>query len=185
MFSYLSTLSAISDKVSAFDCELQKVYTDIPYIYKKNLLFACLPILSIAFICLYWMCFHNLVLRRFQKLEPLNFQSVSARVVLTSWVMLFFAQSTLSKQAFQIFTCKTLAEEYSPTDLKYLQEDLNVSCYTPDHFAWMFSLGLITMIVYALGIPLGALWLLLRYSIYIYVHNFVNLLPYVDLLQCL
>ena len=43
-----------------------------------------------------------------------------------------------------------------------LQGDLEVCCNDPESLAWMFGLGLPGVAVYALGIPLGMMWLLVR-----------------------
>ncbi len=75
-----------------------------------------------------------------KKREPLGIEARVARALLSVWVTLFFLQPTLSKQAFQLFTCVPLSRAISSkTKDRYLADDMSVQCFTPSHFGWMIG----------------------------------------------
>ena len=80
--------------------------------------------------------------------------------MLFSWcfIKILLSQSTLSKHAFQIFTCKQLGDAGF-----FLLEDLTVPCYDTNHIFAMLTLGATCLLLYAFGIPLTALYLLRKY----------------------
>ena len=80
--------------------------------------------------------------------DPLAVAKSSATGVAV--VALFLLQPTLVKQFSVLFSCERMGA--AAGDL-FLKEDLEVRCYTPEHWAIILSLGLPLLVCYVIGIP--------------------------------
>jgi len=67
-------------------------------------------------------------------------------------VTLFLLQPTLVKQFAVLFSCSQMGA--ASGDI-FLKENLEVRCYTPEHWVIILSLGLPLLICYVIGIPAG------------------------------
>ena len=76
----------------------------------------------------------------------------------TVLVVLFLVYPSVSATMLSVFNCKDIHGE------AYLDADIQIVCYTTMHklFMVMAAFG---MMMYALGIPLGFLWLLYKYQV--------------------
>ena len=72
-------------------------------------------------------------------------------------VILFLAHPTLTRTGLKLFTCSRDLDGRS-----FLIGDFAVECYTEGHLKWALTLGLGMCFVYALGIPLLAMYVLFR-----------------------
>ena len=87
--------------------------------------------------------------------ERHKLQSHMMRTVL---VVLFLVYPSLSAKMLSVFNCKDIHGQ------SYLIGDILLACYTTEHNLYM-SLAAIGMAVYAIGIPLGFLWLMFYYQV--------------------
>jgi len=75
--------------------------------------------------------------------------------ILSVVVLMFMTHPNISQWTFLVFTCEELE-----TGRWFLQEDLDTECGTPIHFMWEMACGLPFMLLYTIGIPGTALYLL-------------------------
>jgi hypothetical protein len=73
----------------------------------------------------------------------------------------FFMHPTLTEQTFTLFSCKQLGVG---DDDFYLTQDMQIRCYTPEHIAWMITLGIPMLVVYVVGIPFFVFYLLHKHQ---------------------
>ena len=79
------------------------------------------------------------------------------RFVVTMIVVLFLAHFTLTKSALKMFSCRELVDGIPGT---YLLSDLSVRCDAPLSVGWMLGVGVPGFIVWGLGIPIAAYYVL-------------------------
>ena len=78
---------------------------------------------------------------------------------------MFLFQSLLIQKAFVLFRCMGLTAAdptHEESQLRYLIEDLNIECYTDSHNWWRLTLGSTMIVVYVIGIPFFAWFVLFR-----------------------
>jgi len=64
-------------------------------------------------------------------------------------------QPALTKVVFGLFACQKLED-----GTQWVRRDMQVGCYSPTHMRWLFYIGIPGVLLYPLGIPLGAALLL-------------------------
>jgi predicted outer membrane repeat protein len=78
-------------------------------------------------------------------------------------VCLFLVHPNIANQAFSLFNCKNIGLEDNRVDnALYLLADLSQQCYSSTHLTWLLAVGLPMMVLWVIGIPLGAFFLLVR-----------------------
>ena len=81
-------------------------------------------------------------------------------------VLLFLIYPTIVGEIFNLFSCTILGTSIdsnnNPVTFEYLDIDLDYQCWTPDHYGWIYSVGIPLGILYIIFIPLLALYLLHR-----------------------
>lgn len=82
-------------------------------------------------------------------------QSHMLRTVL---VVLFLIYPSLSVRMLNVLNCKDIH------GTEYLDADISVECYTPLHNTFIF-VATVGILLYAVGIPLGFLWLMRHYQV--------------------
>jgi hypothetical protein len=80
------------------------------------------------------------------------------RFVVSLIVVLFLAHFSLTRGSLSMFSCKRLSDDLEGS---FLVADLNVRCDVASSRVWMYGVGIPAFIVFALGIPAGALAVLL------------------------
>ena len=73
-------------------------------------------------------------------------------------VGLFLMYPTIIKNLLQIINCTEIDGKY------YLTKDFNIECYVGQHYNFLLA-AYIFIIIYGLGIPLGAFYFLFRYFV--------------------
>merc|ERR1711871_1320264 len=66
----------------------------------------------------------------------------------TALIILILGHPTICKGAFALLSCRYIGER------PFLEADLDISCISPEYFAWGFGLGLPSLLLYGAGIPL-------------------------------
>merc|ERR1711871_193651 len=154
MFSMVSSATT-----SVFDigCHLA-TGPDAPHpFYQRTLLIAFSPLLGTA------MCILVTVLGRlFNLFKPCRkcIDKSSRKRFVVSWLlMLFLAHPVITQTCFKMFTCRKL----SPLDTnEFLDSDATLPCYTQSYFAWIIGLGIPVLLLFSIGIPLLAFFILWR-----------------------
>ena len=86
----------------------------------------------------------------------MSFQT--AKFIASMIVVLFLVHPILTRVGLKFFTC-------SPEDMggpTYLEADFSVECWTPEHLTPALAIGGTILVLYALGIPGLALFMLIR-----------------------
>ena len=67
------------------------------------------------------------------------------------------AHPAVSAKTLQLFTCMTLDDGKA-----YLRDDLDLECWTGTHLTWVLAVGLPSLVVWVIGIPISGMFLLYR-----------------------
>ena len=67
---------------------------------------------------------------------------------MTALIILILGHPTICKGAFALLSCRYVGER------PFLEADLDISCSSPEYFAWGYGLGLPSLPLYGAGIPL-------------------------------
>ncbi len=79
-----------------------------------------------------------------------------SRQFIAAWIVIFVTlQPSLTKAVFGLFSCQKLED-----GSYWVQRDMQVGCFSPTHKWWLFYFGIPGVLLYPLGIPLGAALLL-------------------------
>jgi hypothetical protein len=79
-----------------------------------------------------------------------------SRTFIAAWIVIFVTlQPALTKVVFGLFACQKLED-----GTQWVRRDMQVGCYSPTHMRWLFYIGIPGVLLYPLGIPLGAALLL-------------------------
>merc|ERR1711871_1767791 len=65
----------------------------------------------------------------------------------TALIILILGHPTICKGAFALLSCRYVGER------PFLEADPDISCSSPEYFAWGFGLGLPSLLLYGAGIP--------------------------------
>ncbi len=174
LFDFFSMASSPTELVLSLDCEFDDS-GGISFFYLKSLFMAILPLVTLCLLSGYWFGIHNCV-RKWRKQYLLSGDEVRSRLVICSLVFLFFMQSSLSKQAFKVFTCMQIGKAYDNGDGQvnetgdggyigwYLVEDLSIKCDGKEYDFWRYTVGIGSVLLYSLGIPLTTFFLVCEFA---------------------
>ena len=116
----------------------------------ETVLFILLPLLFIALtgaVVLFYVYFKNS-----RVLDQAALQGAKTSAMGVASVILFLLQPTLVKQFALLFSCIKMG---SGDDELFFMENLSVQCYSGEHFAMVFGLGLPLAGLYVFGFPLA------------------------------
>mmetsp|Transcript_9507 Transcript_9507/g.9079 ORF Transcript_9507/g.9079 Transcript_9507/m.9079 type:complete len:154 (-) Transcript_9507:1015-1476(-) len=85
-----------------------------------------------------------------------NFKNFWNHFVSTLVILLFLVHPTITQEMFQAFNCVKIGDIY------YLRDDVEYECYTGQHLRFLAIIVIPSIIIWCIGIPLGALIILLR-----------------------
>ena len=71
-------------------------------------------------------------------------------------VTLFLFHRPITRSAFTLFLCTRIYDSW------WLAGDLDTACYDGAHSRWMWGIGVPTLLVYSLGVPLAVALLIRR-----------------------
>jgi len=77
--------------------------------------------------------------------------------ICTITVLMFLMYPTIMIQAFNSFSCYEINDKY------YLVQDINIECYTQEHYMILIKYVMPIMVVWVLGFPLMILYLLFKH----------------------
>lgn len=116
--------------------------------YMKLIFYALLPLILFVTALGYWSI-HSLVYKNFYKLK----QNLTSSIV----VLLFLVHPSISKMMFSSLNCMKI------DDKLMLMADVHEQCFSGKHKVFLIILAIPSILVWAIGIPLLALVLLLRH----------------------
>jgi hypothetical protein len=161
-FAFQSTISSVSKTLLSPDCELSFM-TPSEAFYQKQVGFAFLPIVIVIVCNLVWF-----LARLYSRRSPSTSSKDHAdhanpaehfadRAVL-SWVtLLYLAYPTSVTQGLAMMGCENVGGEL------WLAADLQEACYKGRHMNLLFLLCLPQVLLFVIGMPLGALLVLWRH----------------------
>merc|ERR1712166_374958 len=152
-FAFQSAISSVSQTLLSPDCELSHM-TPADAFYQKQIGFAFLPIV-IVFVCnLVWCIGRNTKQRC--RTKPSTKAYYNDRAVL-SWVtLLYLAYPTSVTQGLSMMGCEKIG------GVLWLAADLQEPCYIGSHLTNWWLICLPQILMFVLGLPLGAAVVLWR-----------------------
>lgn len=69
-------------------------------------------------------------------------------VIVGFLVTLYSLHPTITRMSASLFFCMTL-----DNGQQWLQEDLQIQCWTSDHLRWSLSIGLPSLVIWVIGLP--------------------------------
>ncbi len=101
----------------------------------------------------------------------------NTRIFVSCLVVSTFIHTTMTSMTFRLFKCtKPLGEEGNQRLL--LEHDLNIECGSPDHFFWIGTIGIPSLIIYVMGIPAVTFGLLYVYHSQLKVQSVRSMLGF-------
>lgn len=155
---------SVTELFISFDCALETPAagdlgnTDL--FYKTQILYFFIPFMGVTAIILFWTgmyLFRGYCRRSERRTKGVLRVIMRENAIVSCIVLLFFMHPTLTTRTFMMFACQEVDK-----DEFYLAQDLNIQCYTVEHTLWIMSIGLPAVIIFVIGIPLGAFIVLYR-----------------------
>ncbi|CDW86060.1 UNKNOWN [Stylonychia lemnae] len=162
-FKTSQTIGEASNQIFSIDCffnndqgfdsvqgiEDQKIGKElgVRIFYIKLALFGSLPIFLVLISSSFWFILYN---KKNQKSIRVT------KAISTVVILLFLVHPNIVKYVFNLFNCIDIDGE------KRVKNDLQILCYVEEHIIWALGIGLPSLIVWGLGIPLFGFILLLR-----------------------
>ena len=88
--------------------------------------------------------------------EEWTFKDSKRYLIVSCLVAMVILHPTLTRQSLFMFMCVNIE------DGTYLRKDVQLECYTSEHFAFLFTVGIPGVIGYVIGIPVVTFWVLYR-----------------------
>jgi len=146
--SYASTflnaqimVSNAAEQVFSVDCLLQKVYPD-QLLFMKVTMTSILPVALMLLGVLAWLLIAMCK----------SIALFKEKLVATFVMILFLIHTTITKTEFSVFPCKELK-----SGELWLERDLNQRCWSTQHTRFIQSVGLPSIVVWVIGLPLVCL----------------------------
>lgn len=127
----------------------EKASDAIPVYYNKLLIFGILPGILAGVDLVYWIVAMIISKNR-------NLSEFISKFTSTLVVLLFLVHPSIAKNMFLAFNCLEV------DGVLRLREDISSICYEGTHYTYMMIVVIPSIIIWALGIPLFALTLLIK-----------------------
>ena len=154
LFAFQGAISTVGEHLLSPDCLSDGTAAEL--FYSKQIMFAVSPFIVVVLSFLFWFvkgCCSGVSF--FAKRKKVNDTTLKDKFVLTICTVMYLLFPTLCTQAFQMFHCRKVANEF------YLAADMEEVCYKGRHFQWMF-LGVAQLVLYVIGLPVLVLIFLRR-----------------------
>ena len=152
MLAPLSRANSSSESVVSFDCLAKssqlKLFTPSISILKVGIS-AISPLLGISMCLIFFTIMHTWA--------PRYFSDFKRNVVISSITLIYFLHPTITTQALGIFQCIEVGDGE-----KRVRMDLNISWFSREHLTWAILFGIPMIIIWVLGAPLTALYVLYK-----------------------
>ena len=154
LFAFQGAISTVGEHLLSPDCLSTESAAEL--FYSKQIMFAVSPFIVVAMSFVFWFvrgCCSGVSF--FAKRKKVNDTTLKDKFVLTICTVMYLLFPTLCTQAFQMFHCRKVANEF------YLAADMEEVCYKERHSQWMF-LGVAQLVLYVIGLPVLVLIFLRR-----------------------
>ena len=137
-------------------------FSDFSFFYLTTICIAIAPIILVACtILVFYVRFrYHLIYWRSDDIPNLERQAYE-RCVAAIYVLLFFIHPNIVQQVFSLVNCATVGN--LPSD-NNLYSDMSRQCWDTNHYFYVIVIGLPMCIIYVIGIPLSAFYILYRNS---------------------
>eukprot|EP00898_Chlorokybus_atmophyticus_P006361 jgi/Chlat1/6726/Chrsp50S09098 len=164
----LSSAASFGDGVISAYCLMDNSGLLNKY-YQLVLTYALLPIAGILapagiWLLVYWFA----KLRYRHRANPPQLRKYIRGTVVTVIVVEFFLWPAVTKQLISLFACRKIDSLGVPYDANaravgmYWDQYMNDECYTGTHLAMVLAVGIPSMLIFSLGLPMGAYLMLWR-----------------------
>ncbi|CAI2367995.1 unnamed protein product [Moneuplotes crassus] len=151
-FNPIEKVGSSSESFLSFDCFFSDsnivAFTPSTVIFKL-FLSAILPAIAIVLIVLFWVGF-----------SYTNFkwcQDTKRGITVTVICLLFLIHPTLTNLSLTMFQCTNVGDELSRMTI-----DMEIECFSSEHFKWAFSFGLPMLVVWVFALPAIVLIILIK-----------------------
>jgi hypothetical protein len=148
LLSSQETVGSATDQLFSFDCYLDGNFTGTDVFYQKLVIVGMLPVVVVLVAACFWL--PVAVVRR-------STQVLKNQLVSTIIVLLFLVHPSIVQTMFKAFSCS----EVDPGET-WLLEDLALRCWNTEHSFFSITVGMPGLVLWGLGIPTLALFLLIR-----------------------
>jgi hypothetical protein len=155
LFAFQGAISTVGEHLLSPDC-LSTTESPAELFYSKQIMFAMSPFIVVVMSFLFWVargCCSGVSF--FAKREKMTDTTLKDKFVLTICTVIYLLFPTLCTQAFEMFHCRKVANEF------YLAADMEEVCYKGRHLQWMI-LGVAQLLAYVIGLPVLVLMFLRR-----------------------
>ncbi|CAI2377736.1 unnamed protein product [Moneuplotes crassus] len=167
LFSLTIRVSSPDESFLSFDCFVRD--HEIQYFAPSNSLFKIFlyiffPVFLIALVTLFLVCIKlgHWIIQTIkssdseeQRRSLFNFKRA---IVVSMICIIFLFHPTLTLKALSLFLCTEVdKDDYRMT------HHMEYSCYSKDHIAWIAFEAIPTLLIWVIGLPLIALWVLIKY----------------------
>jgi len=126
--------------------------SDIPSVYYNLIVFAVLPPALFGLIFVVWVLYSWL---------SRNIKDLKGKILSSFIVFLFLIHPSITKGVFSIFNCVEVE------GVKKVQSDMSQECYGQAHWYYVKNASIPSIVMWVVGLPLGALWAMLRNGKYL------------------
>lgn len=152
IFSPFSRMSSSSETIVSFDCFANESVLKL-FAPSVSILKVFLAGLTPLFLFIFSFILFAFLKWCFKKW----FQDYKRNVIISWITILYFLHPVITQNAFKIFQWIDIDSDVSRTRI-----DLNITWYSKEHLFWWGILGLPMMIIWVFGLPIIALFLLIR-----------------------
>lgn len=133
------------EHIFSFQCLFDHSIGD-SFFYMKLLAIALLPYMIIVLAYVFWKVASNLRQKAFMVNE----------FIASILILLFMVHPTFTKITLSAFDCYEIEGEY------WLREDLTVKCWTQKHIAFAVGIGMVSILIWSLLLPLYVVYRIFR-----------------------
>eukprot|EP00347_Sterkiella_histriomuscorum_P018648 403344713 len=142
-FNIFGSVGEISESFISFDCFLQDTgFTQkgSSTFYFKTLVIAILPILM----CLIF----SVIFYIWKVMKNQSLLNYKRQVIVSTIVVIYTLHPTITRLSTSLFFCMEIDK-----DEEWLQQDLEIRCWSGQHLLWALSIGIPSLIVWVVGLP--------------------------------
>ena len=150
LFDFQGAISTAGEHILNPDCSVRGI-TAADLFYAKQIGYASIPFLLAFSIFLIWRTYGCIAGVPWSDRKTVETHTLKDKMVVTICVLLYFFWPTSLKQAFRMFSCRSIGQ----ADNKwYLMADFEEPCFEGRHLVYALILGGAQILLYAIGLPL-------------------------------
>ncbi|CAG9312680.1 unnamed protein product [Blepharisma stoltei] len=148
LFEFQSNTDYIQPQIYSVQCLLQKYSSQQSTYFETLFITALIPFVLIILLIIFWMIL---------KLVKSSFPTFWDDFISTCIILLFLLHSSIVKKMFASMNCTEINNgEY------WLEEDLDIKCWNYEHYFYVMTISLPTIIIWGIILPTVCLIALIR-----------------------